>query len=83
MIHPDVWLERLDKVATKTRDQQTRVDQILAVIGDDGHVDWKEATEIAEAAYAALDDWRFIWEIASKMAAAGLLGELEPLEVAR
>lgn len=83
MIHPDVWVARLEEILAKQRERTNKVEQIFSVLGDDGRCDPNEAGEIANLAFELVDDWRVVWEISAKMAAAGYLGDLKPLEVKR
>lgn len=82
-MYPDPWLARLIGKTSGLRGRLDAVEQILSVIGDDGHVDPHESGEVANLLWEISDLAKDGWECASRLSAAGYLGELKPLEVGR
>jgi hypothetical protein len=83
IMYPEPWLTRLIERALTIRGRLDTVEQILAVIGDDGNVDPDESGEIANLLFEIGDLSKEAWQIAARLSASGYLKVLRPLEVSR
>lgn len=83
IFEPEPWIAELRAHLRPLREKLNKVDQILAVLGDDGNVRADESWEMATLLYEMIDHTKNGWQRAARLSAAAHAGELGRLEGSR